>query len=164
MEAKKSYWQWDLAFIVSLFCTTLSSLLHTCVGKAYNGHLNDPVILKKKAVRIIGGVPSRTNMAKFYIDMNILNGNYIYNYNIGSFVYRYVNNRPPDVFNKFFTNISDIHEHNTRNVTQRQIYITFYGTTRGQKTAATVVSIFGIALSKIQFCVIGSFKNDCANY
>ena len=62
-------------------------------------------------------------------------------------MYKYVNNRTPDVFNNFFGNISDIHQHDTRNATQKQIYVTFNGTTRGQKKpSAIVVLIFGISL------------------
>ena len=49
-------------------------------------------------------------------------------------MYKYVNSMTPDVFNNFFSNISDIHQHDTRNATQKQIYVTFHGTTRGQKT------------------------------
>ena len=85
------------------------------------------------AMRIISGEPPRTNMGNFYIDMNILTVKNIYNYNIGLFMYKYVNNKTPDVFNNFFSNISEIHQHDTRNATQKQIYVTFHGTTRGHK-------------------------------
>ena len=85
-------------------------------------------------MRIISGVPPRTNMDRFYVEMSILTVKHIYNYNIGLFMYRYVNKITPDVFDNFFRNISAIHQHNTRNATQKHLYITYRGTTRGQKT------------------------------
>ena len=66
--------------------------------------------------------------------MSILTVKRNYNYNIGLFMRKYVNKMTPDVFDNFFRNISDIHQHNTRNATQKQFYITYRGTTRGQKT------------------------------
>ena len=72
---------------------------------------------------IISSVPPRTNMDNFYIDMNILTVKNTHNYNIGLLMYRYVNNGT-DVFNNFFSNISDIHQHDTRNATPEQVYIT----------------------------------------
>ena len=80
---------------------TLLSLYHTFVypylsyyihvwGKAYNLHLNDLIVLQNKAMRIINGVPPRTNMDKFYIEKNILTVKHIFNYNIGLFMFKYV--------------------------------------------------------------------------
>ena len=43
----------------------------------------------------------------------------------------YVHNMIPDVFDDFFSNISDIHQHKTRNDAQKIFHITFRGTTRG---------------------------------
>ena len=137
--------------------------LHYCIhvwGKTYNTHLNDLVVLQNKAMRIISGEPPRTNMDNFYIDMNILTVKNIYNYNIGLFMYKYVNSKTPDVFNNFFSNISDIHQHDTRNATQKQIYVTFHGTTRGQKTFSYCgPHIWNFIIKNISpNCAIGSFK------
>ena len=92
------------------------------------------IVLQNKAMRIINGVPPRTNMDNFYIEMNILTVKHIFNYHIGLFMFKYVNNMTPDVFDNFFRNVSDIHQHNTRNATQNLLYVTFRGTTRGQQT------------------------------
>ena len=40
----------------------------------------------------------------------------------------------PDVFDNFCRNVSDIHQHNTRNATQNLLYAAFRGATRGQQT------------------------------
>ena len=92
---------------------TLLSMYHTCVypylsycihvwGKAYNTHLNDLIVLQNKAMRKISGVPPRKNIDQFYIENNILIVKHIYSYNIGLFMYEYVNNMTPDVFDNFF--------------------------------------------------------------
>ena len=76
----------------------LLSLYHTFVypylsyyiqvwGKAYNIHPNDRIVLQNTAMRIINGVPPRTNMDKFYIEKNILTVKHIFNYNIGLFMF-----------------------------------------------------------------------------
>ena len=75
------------------------------MGQAYNTHLNDLVVLHKKAMRIVSGVPPRTNMDRFYVEMSILTVKHIYNYNFGLFMYSYVNKIIPDVFDNFFRNI-----------------------------------------------------------
>ena len=150
---------------------TLLSLYHTFVypylsysihvwGKAYNTHLNDLIALQNKAMRIINGVPPRTNMDNFYIEMNILTVKHIFNYHIGLFMFKYVNNMTPDVFDNFFRNVSDIHQHNTRNATQNLLYATFRGTTRGQQTFKyRGPHIWNFIIKNINpNCPIGSFK------
>ena len=147
----KSRKVFDNGTLLSLYHTFVCPYLHYCIhvwGKAYDTHLNDLVVLQNKAMRIISGVPPRTNMDRFYVEMSILTVKRIYNYSIGLFMYKYVNKMTPAVFDNFFRNISDIHQHNTRNATQKQFYITYRGTTRGQKISAIVVLIFGISLSK----------------
>ena len=61
-------------------------------------------------------------MDRFYVEMSILTVKHIYNYNIGLFIYKYVYKMTPDVFDNFFRNISDIHQHNTRNDTETILY------------------------------------------
>ena len=48
-------------------------------------------------------------MDNFYIEKNILTVKHIFNYNIGLFMLKYVNNMTPDVSDNFFRNVSDIH-------------------------------------------------------
>ena len=111
-------------------------------------------------MRIISGVLPRTNMDRFYVEMSILTVKRIYNYSIGLFMYKYVNKMTPDVFDNFFRKISDMHQHNARNVTQKQFYITSRGTTRGQKTFSYCgPHILNFIIKNINpNCAIGSFK------
>ena len=112
-------------------------------------------------MRIISGIPPRTNMDRFYVEMSILTVEYIYNYNIGLFTYEYVKRMTPDLFDNFFRNISDTHQHNTKNATQKQFYITYLGTTKGQKTFSYCgPHIWNFIIKNINpNSAIGSFKN-----
>ena len=162
LKARKVF---NMETLLSLYHTFVYPYLSYCIhvwGKAYtcNTHLNDLIVLQNKALRIISGVPPRTNIDQFYIENNILIVKHIYSYNIGLFMYRYVNNMIPDVFDNFFSNTSDIHQHNTRNATQKLFYITFRGTTRGQKTFTYCgPHVWNFLIKNIDpNCPIGSFK------
>ena len=74
----------------------------------------------------------------------------------------YVNKMTTDVFENFFSCTSDIHQHNTRNVTMRLLYITFYGITRGQKTFKNCgPHIWNFIIRNINpNCPISSFKTN----
>ena len=149
--------------LLSLYHTFVYPYLSYCIhvwGKAFKTHLNDLVVLQNKAMRIINGVPPRTNMDNFYIENNILTVKHIYNYNIGLFMYEYVNKMTPDVFDNFFSSISDKHQYETRNATMKLLYITFRGTTRGQKTFKYCgLCIWNFIIKNINpNCPISSFK------
>ena len=85
----KSRKVFDNETLLSLYHCSVYPYLHYYIHvwcKAYNTHLNDLVALQNKAMRIISGVPPRTNMDNFYIDINILTVKNIYNYHIGLFM------------------------------------------------------------------------------
>ena len=148
--------------LLSLYHTLVYPYLSYCIhvwGKAYKTHLNN-LVLQNKAMHIINGVPPRTNMDNFYIENDILTVKHIYNYNIGLFMYKYVNKMTPDVFDNFFSSISDIHQYEKRNATMKLLYITFLGTTRGQKTFKYCCPrIWNFIIKNINpNCPISSFK------
>ena len=151
--------------LLSLYHTFVYPFLSYCIhvwAKSNDTHLNALIVLQNKAMRIISGVPLRTNIDKFYIENNILIVKHTYRYNTGLFMYRYVNNMTPDVFDNFFSNISYIHQHNTRNATQKLFHITFRGTTRGQKTFTYCgPRVWTFLIKNIDpNCPIGSFKKN----
>ena len=81
-------------------------------------------------------------------------------------MYKYVNKMTPDVFDNFFSCISDIHQYDTRNAAMKLLYITFRGTTRGQNLSDTVVLVFGISSLKtlIQIVQLAHLKHILVNY
>ena len=155
--------------LLSLYHTFVYPYLSYCIhvwGKAYNTHLNDLFVLQNKAMRIIHGVPPRTNMDNFYIETNILTVKHIFNYHIGLFMFKDVNNMTPDVFDNFFRNVSDIHQHNKRNATQNLLYVTFRAQQEDNKLSNTGVLILGTSSSKIliQTVQLAHLKNILVNY
>ena len=75
-------------------------------------------------------------------------------------MFKYVNNVTLDVFDNFFRNVSDKHQHNTGNATQNLLYVTLCGTTRGQQTFKYCgPHIWNFIIKNINpNCPIGSFK------
>ena len=60
--------------LLSVHHTFVYPYLSYCIhvwGKAYNTHLNDLIVLQSKAMRIISGIPPRTNIEKFYKNEDI---------------------------------------------------------------------------------------------
>ena len=94
---------------------------------------------------------TQKNIDKCYIEKNILTAKQIFNYKIGLFMYKHVNNMTSGAFNNFSWNVSD--QHYTRN-TQNSIYVIFPDTTRGQKTLKYCVLILGILSSEIYISTV----------
>ena len=152
---------------------TLSSLYYSFVypymyinycihiwGKAYDTHLHHLIVLQNKAIRVINAVPPRTNVDSLYVMQNILSVKRIYSYNVGVFMYKYSGRLLPDVFDNFFTRLADVHGYNTRNASTQHLYVSFRGTTRGQKTLSYCgARIRNYILDNIDpDCAIGTFK------
>ena len=47
-------------------------------GKAYDTHLHHLIVLQNKTIRIINGIPSRTNVNNVYVMHNILSVKRLY--------------------------------------------------------------------------------------
>ena len=153
LKARKLF---DQETLLTLYYTFVYPYLNYCIhvwGKAYNVHIHDLIVLQNKAVRIVHGVPPRTNAQKICFDSNILSLKRLYSYNICIFMYKFSKNMLPELFEIFFSNVATIHEHDTRSARSNHIYIQFKGTTRGQKA---------FILSHIETdCAIGTFKKLC---
>ena len=61
----------QLSLYNSLILPYVSYFIHVC-GNAYNTHLKHVMVLQNKAVRVIAGVPTRTNADDLYLELNIL--------------------------------------------------------------------------------------------
>ena len=72
LKARKLF---DQDTLLTLYYTFVYPYLNYCIhvwGKAYNVHIHDLIVLHIKAVRIVHGVPPRTNAQKLCFDSNIL--------------------------------------------------------------------------------------------
>ena len=115
---------------------------------------------KKQIIRISNGVPPRTNVERLYATMGILSSKRIYNYAIGLFMYKYVNNMLPELFVDFFSTVTDLHHYNIRHANRNSFYVTFYSSTRGQQSFSHCCPrIWNFILSSMMpNCAIGFFK------
>ena len=149
--------------LLSLYHTFVYPYLSYCIhvwGRAYDTHLNDLIVLQNKIIRIINGVPPRTNVERLYVTMGILSLKRIYNYAIGLFMYKYVNDMLPELFVDFFSNVTDLHHYDTRHANRNSIYVTFHSSTRGQQSFSHCgPRIWNFILSSMMpNCAIGLFK------
>ena len=71
------------------------------------------MLLQKKIVRIICGVPPRSHSAKLFSELGILRLNELYLYNVAVFMYKLNMGKLPKIFPMFILN-SSVHTHLTR--------------------------------------------------
>ena len=68
----------------------------------------------EKAIRIIARDPFNAHTAFRYREYNIMNFENINRYQLGNFMYKFVNNLLPDSFSNYFTRVVEMHGHCTR--------------------------------------------------
>ena len=98
LKARKVF---DNESLIFLYYTFVYPYLNYCIhvwGKVYDTHLRHLIVLQNKLIRIINGVPPRTNMHNLFIKHNILSVKRLYSNNVGLFMYKYSNDILPDVF------------------------------------------------------------------
>ena len=147
--------------LISLYNSIVYPYFNYCVliwGSAYPIHLQSVMILQKKLVRIISGVKPRTHTIPLFENMKILTVKEIFYYAVAMFMYKYANQRLPNIFDDTFSHVSDIHSHHTRNV--QSLNIPFCKTNRSQHTIRYFgPKIWNIIVKKIDVnCAIGTFK------
>jgi Reverse transcriptase (RNA-dependent DNA polymerase) len=84
-------------------------------ASTYESRLHRLVILQKRALRIIAGVPSFTHTRPIFSDLKLLNIEQIKTLQVGEFMYRYEHGLLPQVFRGFFRLGTEVHSHFTRN-------------------------------------------------
>ena len=76
------------------------------------------MMIVNKIIRIIKGVPSRTNVDNLDVKQSVER---LYSCNGGLYLYKYSNGLPPHVFDTSFSQVADVHEYNTRNALMQHI-------------------------------------------
>ena len=82
-------------------------------GSTYSSYLHKVLLLQKRVVRIIHGVPRRTHTEPLFKSLCVLTIDKLHMYTVGLFMYKYHNGWLSHIFNMFERN-SDIHHYNTR--------------------------------------------------
>ena len=83
-------------------------------GNLSSYSLNRLIVLQKRIVRIISGVPPLTSTVPLFKKWNILNLSKLNEYLIGQLMFKAFKRKLPCVFDDFFILNSDVHQHNTR--------------------------------------------------
>ena len=151
------------ATLLSLYNSLILPYVSYCIhvwGRAYDTHLKHVLVLQNKAVRVIAGVPPRTNVDHFYLELDILPVKKIFVYTINIFMYKYMNGMLPELFLDMFTSIGDIHNYDTRQATNKNLLVSFKSTSRGQQSITYIgPHVWNFILSKINpIRSIGSLK------
>ena len=149
--------------LLSLYNSLILPYVSYCIhvwGKAYDTHLKHVLVLQNKAVRIIAGVPPCTSADNLYLELDILPVKKIFVHAISIFMYKYVNRMLPELFLDMFTPVSEIHNYDTRQAINKNLFVSFKSTSRGQQSITYIgPHVWNFILSKINpHCPIGSFK------
>ena len=109
LKARKVF---DNETLFSLYYTFLPipQPLYPCMGLRIWYASSSFNSLQNKAIRIINGIPQRTNVDNVYVMHNILSVKRLYSYNVRLFMYKYSNQLLPDIFNNLFSKLADVHE------------------------------------------------------
>ena len=140
IKARKGF---NEATLLSLYNSLILPYVSFCIyvwGGAYDTYLKHVLVLQNKAVRVIAGVPPRTNVDHFYLELEILPVRKIFVYTTSIFMYKCMNGMLPELFLDIFTSISDIHNYDTRQATNTNLLVSFKSTSRGQQS---ILVIFG---------------------
>ena len=158
VKARKVF---DQPTLLSLYNSLIYPYISYCIhvwGNAPNCYISGLIVLQKKAVRIVSGVPPRTHTKPLFEDMNILTISQIFNYSLGMFMYKVVNHMMPPLFNHLFISTSNVHEHHTRQ--SDRLYVPLCPTTRSQRGIRYQgTSIWNLLSRKFDVsCKISTFK------
>ena len=158
----------DASTLMSLYNSLILPYIMYCVhvwGSAYETHLRQLMTLQNKIVKLIAGVPRRTNADALYVKLNILPLKKLFVYNVGLFMYKYDNDMLPELFADMFTPVCNIHNYDTRKSSGYHLYVDFHGTTRSQKCIKYLgPHIWNFILTKMNpHCSIGLFKSTFRN-
>lgn len=88
-------------------------------GNTFNCHTDPLFKLQKKAIRIITCSSKFAHTTELFNQLKMLRLDELYLVSVQMFMYKFYNNKLPDIFNEFFQRNVDVHQHYTR---QSQMY------------------------------------------
>ena len=104
--------------LIALYYSFVYPHLCYCIevwGNASQVHMLVLINLQKKILRIIASKRYREHCAPLFSKFKIFDIEQIYKFFVILFVYKYQRKLLPNLFNNFFTHLSNVHDHNTRN-------------------------------------------------
>lgn len=146
--------------MVTLYNSLILPYLTYCIhiwGSACKIYVNKVLLLQKRAIRIVAGVPRCTHTKELFDSYKILRLDQLHEYSVALFMYKFHHGKLPNIVNSF-TYISDIHTYQTRNA--NQILIPRFHTEFGKRSIIYhAVIIWNKIIQKIDHNTkIGTFK------
>ena len=90
---------------------------------------NKLLTLQKRAVRTISKTGLHEHSGTRFANLKILKFSDLYHLNLGKFMYKHMNHVLPACFDSCFTLTSNIHSHNTRSTTKKNLHVSYSRTT-----------------------------------
>ena len=152
--------------LLSLYHSLIYPYLTCCIqvwGATYQSHLSKLMILQKKIVRIIHGVPPRTHTEPLFLVFNVLKVSNLYRYNIAFFMYKLNNSVLPDIFPMFIHNYEN-HNYETRQLKQFHILMCHANLTNISIKYQGPLVWNDISSNVDVNCCIGTFKKRAKTY
>lgn len=148
--------------LINLYNTMVLPFMSYCIqiwGKAASTHLGKILILQKKIVRIISGVPPRTHTQPLFDELKLMTIYQTYDYYVGVFMYKLYHEQLPPLFT-MFNRTPAIHHYSTRQYSG--FYISYAPTVRTQRTVKiTGCKLWNAVIRKIDVnSKIGSYKTN----
>jgi hypothetical protein len=113
-KARKVLNKESLLTLYYAFCYPYFNYCTEIWGGAADNVLQPLVKCQKKLIRIINGSSYKAHTKPIFKDLNILTLNNIYILSVSVFMYKFVNNLLPCIFNEFFQYNNSKHSYNTR--------------------------------------------------
>ena len=92
-------------------------------GNTYSTTLKPLYVLQKKALCLMTFSKFHEHSSPLFKTLNIIKLHDLVSYQIAIFMYRYKNRLLPLVFNNLFTEVSEVHQYNTRSAAKQSYYI-----------------------------------------
>ncbi len=103
--------------LYTLYCSLVLPYINYGIlawGSACSTYINQLYKIQKRALRIISNSSHRSSTKPLLIKYNVLSVEDMYNFELGTFMFKYENVFLPNVFDDLFSKHSDIHSLNTR--------------------------------------------------
>ena len=95
----------------------------TVWGATHGQYLKPVLVSQKKVVRAMTFSDPFAHSLPLFFDLQFLKPDEIYHIYVCYFVYECHNNLAPNHFSDYFTHVSDIHHHNTRNASHGDFFL-----------------------------------------
>ena len=163
-KARKVFNRNTLATLYNSFIHPLFSYCICVWGNSPMCYLDPIVKLQKRAIRVVAGAKFRANTAPLFKELNIMNVNNIYVYNVLIIMYKHHHGKIPDIFQPFFVRNNEIHDHATRQ--QSYLHVNKQMSVRSAKSFRnTGVKIYNYFKTFVKFDIgVSTFKTQVKKY